>query len=76
MPTRAKHQPECEECGAPAGIDWKDDPRDSSTWCYTECRLCGSHLCPDCGAEGECITCLCAERESVSQAIESLESRS
>lgn len=62
---RAKHQPLCEECGdEPAAIDWKDDPRDSETWCYTECQRCDAYLCKSCASDGSgvCVTCLSASR--------------
>lgn len=43
----AKHQPRCSvvDCGAPAKVDWKDDPRDSDTWFFVECEYCEAVFC-------------------------------
>ena len=48
---RAKYQPLCdaEACSEPAAIDWKDDPRNSDTWFYSECCQadCENNLCEE-----------------------------
>ena len=60
---RAKHQPVCNSylCNNAATVLFKDDPRNSDTWHYGMCDVCGSHFCADCaevyGDENGEVTC-------------------
>ena len=45
---QAKHQPDCDGCGDPSEIIWKDDLRNSDTWFYQKCKTCGGYVCGGC----------------------------